>query len=275
MFLDSDMAIRQTMVDIERQFLINGLLSAFSFSWDDSFVFTGESHDFWEIVFITEGEVEVVEDGKVYTLVKNNMILHAPLEFHRIRSKSGKNPEGFVLTFRVAGELPGELKRGIFHITESQKQEYLSVCEMALMFLLERADSVYTGQQIADKLSAFLVELSELTANRSTMDSPAAAEYRKIVGTMQEHVCENLSLSELAALHSISVSYIKLLFKKYAGISPKAYFTHLRIQHASLLLRSECTVVEVSDMMNFSSPNYFSLVFKKHTGTLPAEYKRG
>jgi AraC-like DNA-binding protein len=273
MFLDSEVAMKRGMLDIERQFLINGVYSAFSFAWDDTFVFHGESHDFWEIVFITAGEVEVVEDGKVYTLGKNNMILHAPLEFHRIRSKSGEEPHGFILSFRVMGELPRELRHGIFILTEAEKERYLSICQRASDFLAGDTHSSYIGQEVADTLSAFLIDLSSATANRSVANSPTAAEYRKIVAAMTAGVCENLTLADFAAKCNISISYLKLLFKKYAGISPKAYFTHLRVQHAAKLLE-EHTITEVSDAMNFSSPNYFSTFFKKQTGTLPSEYKK-
>ncbi len=266
--------MKKKMIDIERQFLINGVYSAFSFAWDDSFIFHGESHDFWEIVFVTQGEVEVVEDGKVYTLGKNNMILHAPLEFHRIRSKSGEEPEGFILSFRVAGELPRELRHGIFVLSEAQKEDYLLICHKAHVFLADHNASPYAGQEVADMLSSFLVHLSTSTANRSVADSPSAAEYRKIVAAMTAGICENLTLADFAVSCNISVSYLKLLFKKYAGISPKAYFTHLRVQHAAKLLEEDHTITEVSDAMNFSSPNYFSTFFKKHTGKLPSEYKK-
>lgn len=261
------------MIDIERQFLINGVYSAFSFAWDDRFIFHGESHDFWEIVFITAGGVEVVEDGKVYTLGKNNMILHAPLEFHRIRSKSGEQPEGFILTFRVAGELPRELRHGIFILTEADKSHYLDICQKASLFLKEREQLPYIGQEVADLLSAFLVRLGSSTANRSVADSPSASEYRKVVAAMTEGICQNLTLADFAASCNVCISYLKLLFKKYAGISPKSYFTNLRVQHAAKLLEAH-TITEVADLMSFSSPNYFSTFFKKHTGTLPSEYKR-
>lgn len=258
---------------VERQFNIIGIFSAFSFSWDDSFVFNGESHDLWEIVFITDGEVEVVEDGNVYFLRAGDMILHAPYEFHRIRSKSGNRPEGCVMTFKATGDLPSELKSGIFMLTDSQRNEYLSVFGNIKSFMRAGNDSPYAGQLAADALASFLIRLSTHTSSASVSASASSDEYRKIVSTMELGVREGLTLADISERQSVSISYIKLLFKKYAGISPKAYYTKLRIQHAARLLAEGYTVVEISLLMNFSSPNYFSAYFKKHTGSSPSRYK--
>ena len=59
-------------------FHINGLHTAFNKHWDSAFDFHGESHDFWEIVTVISGEVEIVEDGKVYILGPSQMICHRP-----------------------------------------------------------------------------------------------------------------------------------------------------------------------------------------------------
>ena len=40
------------------------------------------------------------------------------------------------------------------------------------------------------------------------------------------------------------------------------------------LLASGMTVSEVAEKLEFSSPNYFSMAFKKETGTSPFEYKK-
>ena len=45
-------------------FEILAFYTAFDFSWDAQFDFSGECHEMWEIVFLTDGAVECVEDGK-------------------------------------------------------------------------------------------------------------------------------------------------------------------------------------------------------------------
>ncbi len=259
---------------ITRQFHINGFYSAFRFAWDEQFVFHGESHDLWEIVCVTAGKVEATEDEKIYTLEKNNILLHAPMEFHRIRSADNTRPEGIIISFGTSGELPTELRKGVFVLDEAEMQEYEAICEKISEFYLNTEKNPYAGQEAADLLSAFLIRLGSETAQRRVDNSPAATEYRRVVSAMTASVCDNLTLSDFAADCNISVSYIKQLFKKYAGLSPKAYYTHLRVRHATSLLDEGLSASEIADKMSFSSPNYFSVFFKKHTGLMPSEYKK-
>lgn len=259
---------------VENQFWIEGFYSAYDFSWDESFVFGGESHDFWEIVFVSDGMVDVAEDGTVYTLRPNDMILHAPMEFHSIRSKKGCSPKVRVLSFRTAGTLPARLCEGVFSLTEEQKNDYLRVFDDCFRFY-HGEGSADCGQACSCLLQAFLCRLGSADTSEKVNSSPAAAQYRRLVAHMTARVCENLSLSELAQANNVSVSYIKLLFQKYAGISPKAYYTRLRVRYACRRLTEGGSVSEVAEEMCFSSPNYFCTFLKRTTGSLPSEIKGG
>ena len=260
---------------VKRRFLIKGFYSAFDFLWDDTFVFHGESHNLWEIVYLEAGRTEVTEDEKVYVLEEHNLILHAPMEFHRIKSVTGTAPAGFIMTFDADGVLPTELRKGIFELDDDSRTEYTALCKRIIHFLHHDELPDYEGQEIADALSTFLIRLSAETAQRRPDTSPPANEYRKLVSAMAAGVCANKNLSDFARECNISVSYIKQLFKKYAGISPKTYYTNLRVQHAAKLLKGNLSLGEIAEEMNFSSPNYFSVFFKKHMGVMPSEYKKG
>lgn len=261
------------IIPVERDFTVTGFFTAFNFSWDGKFIFHGESHDFWEIVFVTEGAVESIEDENVYLLKENDLILHAPLEFHRIRSAEGESQKGIIMSFKTAGSLPEELKDGIFSLKAEEKEEYLSLCKTIMNFVRGNG-SYYTGQEAADHLSAFLIRLSQQTPERKFSGSAGAVEYHRIVSDMTERVCENLTLTDFAKGQNISISYLKLLFKTYAGISPKTYFNQLRARHAAYLLSENLTVAEVAEKMNFSSQNYFTVFFRNHMGCTPSEHRK-
>jgi len=141
-------------------------------------------------------------------------------------------------------------------------------------FLTSKGNAEHFGQEASGLLTAFLVRLGTSPVSHKFNTSPAAKEYCGVVSEMMESVCENLTLADIAAKNNISVSYVKFLFQKYAGVSPKQYYTNLRVQHARALLCEGKSVAEVSDIMNFSSPNYFSTFFKKYTGVLPSEIKK-
>ena len=114
MSLDND-------IKIENQFEVLSFLTVLDYNWDAKFVFLGEQHDFWEIVYVLSGEVECVEDDRVYQLKAGEMLLHAPMEFHKIRSAANTEPHLYVLSFRSQGMLPERLKDGIFCLIGAQK----------------------------------------------------------------------------------------------------------------------------------------------------------
>lgn len=259
---------------VNRQFSVRGFYSAFPVKWDETFEFSGESHNFWEIVFFEQGDVECVEDEKVYLVRDNCMLLHAPMEFHRIRSTPGSSPQGFIMTFKTEGVLPEELKKGVFQLHNDEKEEYRSICENIRQVSDAENTDPYAAQLAADRLSAFLIRLSKHRADRELVSSGSAESYRRVISDMTERVCENLTLADFAKRQNISVSYLKLLFQEYAGLSPKTYYNQLRVNKAVQLLEQDLPLAEIAETMNFSSQNYFTVFFRKHLGRSPSEYRK-
>ena len=259
---------------VNQAFTITGFCTAFPFSWDERFVFHGESHEMWEVVYLSDGAVEVTEDENIYTLSRGSMILHAPMEFHRIRSAHGSSPSGFILSFMAEGNLPEVLKDGPFALTGEQQQAYFHICGEVLRFFEQTEPTdPYAGQAAGAMLSAFLLSLRHSQARVPVLVKSAGALcYQRLIAAMTAAVEQNCSLAELADTCFVSVSYLKLLFRQYAGISPKAYYSHLRLQRAILLLQQGLGITAVAERMHFSSTNYFITFFKKQTGKTPAAY---
>ncbi len=255
-------------------FFISGICSAYDFSWDSSFSFSGESHPEPEFAYILEGEVEVTENERVYRLHPGQFILHAPMEFHRIRSAEGSSPRLYVSALRVEGELPPALYEGIYTLSLEEREEFLSLYKGILDFYNRSLDPL-TGAIGSFALSAFFLRLSQKGDRKERgIESVGAAQYRTLVTKMTEAVEENLSIETLSARCHISVSYIKALFSTYAGISPGVYYNRLRCLHIEQLLREGLSVSEISDRMNFSSHNYLSLFFRRESGLSPTQYKK-
>lgn len=98
---------------------------------------------------------------------------------------------------------------------------------------------------------------------------------RDIVAIMrcfEEHP-EAISEPELAARCGVSVPTLIRTVRRYFGTTPSAYLLDKRIAKAKELLRDGMhTVSEVSELLGFSSPAYFSSVFRKQTGVSPSAY---
>ena len=81
------------------------------------------------------------------------------------------------------------------------------------------------------------------------------------------------SIEELSELCGISESYLKQLFKKKYGISPKKYMIQLKINHACDLLRLErYSISQIAELCNYSDVYFFSKQFKEYMGITPTQF---
>lgn len=257
---------------INEGFQIDCFHTASLFNFSEDFVFKGERHDFWEVKMILDGKVTVTEDENVYTLGKGDIIFHAPMEFHRIQSADGTKPVGYNMSFHTNGDLPAELRDGVFRLEQNEIEEFSDIMRMLIPFVNDEQSELYTGQLVRDTLTVFMLKLTEKSRHPMETASESATVYRKLIKLMEDNVSANLTLTEFAVKVNISISYLKLLFNMYAGVSPKSYYDTLRANEALNMLRSGDTVYDVSDKMGFSSPNYFSVFFKRHFGMPPHRY---
>ena len=100
----------------------------------------------------------------------------------------------------------------------------------------------------------------------------------KIVEAAKEYVRENygekLTLAAIASKIGISQGYLSSVFKKQTGGNLNDYINQMKIEKAKELVeKHEYMMYEISDMLGFENPYYFSKVFKKLTGITPSEYE--
>jgi AraC-like DNA-binding protein len=60
------------------------------------------------------------------------------------------------------------------------------------------------------------------------------------------------------------------------GMSPKEYIIKLRLDRSMELLQcTDLSVGEISDIVGYQDPLYFSKLFKRKLGVSPAAYRKG
>ncbi len=82
-----------------------------------------------------------------------------------------------------------------------------------------------------------------------------------------------ICIEEYAAEHHMSVSWFIRNFKKYTEMTPTQYILSLRISNAQTLLEStNYNVTEITDIIGYNNPLYFSRIFKNESGMSPSEF---
>lgn len=107
------------------------------------------------------------------------------------------------------------------------------------------------------------------TAHKSSRECAVARRY------IENHFKENLTLDDLAAAAHVSKYYLVHSFTKEYGTSPINYLLTCRIQESLYLLsRTRLSLSQISGMLGFSSPSYFSQSFRRIQGISPMEYRK-
>jgi AraC family transcriptional regulator, arabinose operon regulatory protein len=92
---------------------------------------------------------------------------------------------------------------------------------------------------------------------------------------MEQNLDKKISLNEIAEEAGYSPSYLTTLFRKKTGYSPLSYFSHLKITKACEYLDfSKHKIKEISFLMGYTDPYYFSKDFQKKIGLSPRNYRK-
>lgn len=84
-----------------------------------------------------------------------------------------------------------------------------------------------------------------------------------------------IKLPDVSTKANLSPYHFLRLYKQNYGETPHGFLTRLRIERAKILLaRGEHNVTEACFEVGFSSLGSFSVLFARHVGLAPSEYRR-
>lgn len=262
-------------------FEITALFTAGLSKFDSCYSFPGETHNFWELVMVLDGELGVTAGKNIIILNKDQAILHKPMEFHRLWSESNSSPEIITISFSCRN-MPA-LNSHLFKLNPFNSKEALSVLS-SIRRTFETDESSVTGilsphtldyQITVRKLELFILNiLSENITDVTLPSLQSAKNYSEIIKLLENNLDKNLSIAEIAKMCNMSEINLKKTFNKYSGTGIKSYFNLLKMNEAISMLRSGVSVTETASALGFSDQNYFSAAFKRIVGEAPSAFRK-
>ncbi|MGN0605519.1 MAG: response regulator [Oscillospiraceae bacterium] len=83
-----------------------------------------------------------------------------------------------------------------------------------------------------------------------------------------------ITMEDAAEHFEITKDYFGKLFKQNFNISFNHFYSVLKVEYAKLMIREyNYKAYEISEMLGYSSRDYFTKIFKEVTGKTPTEYK--
>jgi AraC family transcriptional regulator, regulatory protein of adaptative response / methylated-DNA-[protein]-cysteine methyltransferase len=106
----------------------------------------------------------------------------------------------------------------------------------------------------------------------------AAADYevvRRAIGYIRNHWREQPEIEAIADAVSVTPTELHHLFRRWAGLSPKAFLQALTLDRARQLLRDSASVLDASYEVGLSGPGRLHDLFVTHEAMSPGEWKSG
>ncbi len=124
-------------------------------------------------------------------------------------------------------------------------------------------------------VTSILFQIACIIAN-NLMNTPLSETAKTIKQMLDDALFSNITIEEIAKKTHFSTVQIMREFSKYFnGETPYNYLLNLKIEMAKkFLINTNMPVGEISDMLAFNDPHYFSRIFKKKAGSSPVCYRK-
>ncbi len=106
----------------------------------------------------------------------------------------------------------------------------------------------------------------------------AADDYavvRKAIGHIRGHWREQPEIEAIAEAAGVTPTELHHLFRRWAGLTPKAFLQALTLDGARALLRSSASVLDTTYEVGLSGPGRLHDLFVTHEAMSPGEWKSG
>lgn len=264
---------------VERPFTVDALYNAIDVVRPQGFYYSGEMHDFWEAVFVVNGQATATADEKVIALRAGQLLFHKPMEFHRIWSENDTAPHLQILTFHTVGEGMRYFEGCCMELTPREQQQFARTCKKVAgavaLYDPAQPKEGYAGAAFDAALAVEMLLLAlrdHVPADEHDL-TPGARRFREILQVLHAHCEEDLSVEQLAELCGCSVSNMKRIFSRYSDRGVAKYFLTIKIQRAMQLLDAGVPAAEVARRLGFAETGYFHTVFRRETGMTPGTYR--
>ncbi len=286
-----------TRLGFEKVISIEKIITIFYMEFSKNFCYDGESHDFWEMVYIDKGEMICTAGDNRFVLKSGEMTFHKPNEFHNLSGDNSVAPNVSIITFECKSRAMRYFEGKIFKLSAEEKallsmlfSEGLSCFKLKdetnpLLQVLEKIEDAPFGssQMTKNLLEIFLIRLSRNTdvvtkkmRRRYVIDGvDVPYNVKEILDFLSAHIYDRIKISDIARALKKSESTIKQLFSTYRSDGIISYYNSLKISEAKKLIREHhYNVTQIAEMLCFDSPQYFSKCFKSYTNMTPSEYKK-
>lgn len=158
------------------------------------------------------------------------------------------------------------------NLSESDKEVlYISVQHILKKHYITEPHASLAGLRTTEDWQAYL-HICSIKINEHFQSKQLMTQAREYI---EKHYQDPLSLEELANVVNLSPNYFSNMFKEAFGETFIELLTKIRMEKArEFITENEHSLKEISFLIGYKDPNYFSRVFKRYYHLSPKQFQK-
>ncbi len=219
----------------------------------------------WVAVYTVQGCGKILlKDGEQITLNGNCIIFLRPTDIQSYHCE-GLLWEQYWMEFTPTSIMDIPIRQqSVIYNGDVYNQELAEVSQ-----LITRPEPIKNNLAVAF-LTKIIYQWICLIDSNGKKD-PQRIQVEKLIAALHASLQRRWSVADMAATIPCSEAWLRRLFLRYTGKTPKEYYLDARLELALSLLKQEGNSVgQVADMLNFFDSFHFSKAFKHKFGYAPS-----
>ena len=232
----------------------------------------------FQLLYVAAGKAHFHFGNEEKIVSAGHMVLYRPKEPQKYEYYGNDETEVYWVHF-TGGNVTNLLRS--YGLTDDKKVFY---CGSDLVYQQLFRAMIYELQMCKDSYQEMLemylrqifIRLQRLFKTALKIDNAHVVEViDKATTFFNEHYNDPISIDEYARKTHVSTSWFIRNFKACTGFTPMQYILSKRIYNAEVLLRdTDYNIAEISRIVGYDNPLYFSRVFRKTKKMSPSEYRK-
>lgn len=260
----------------------------------DKWEFDIHKHNFYELIFIVEGEGQHLLNNLNYRYKKGDVFLLTPNDAHEFKIEVTTTFIYLKFTEQVFLEKLSSNKKTFwedalksvllkFENTEcsiiQSKKDTAHLFSLLQIILYEfNNKDLFSNEVVLELFGAIMSIITRNLNMHKITTRHLDKEIEKINGILtyiRIHAVDNekMNIKKMASQFFMSPNYISIFVKKHSGLSIQQHIIQTKIKLAEKLLKqNRYTINELAERLGFNDSSHFNKFFKKHKGINPSDF---
>ena len=232
----------------------------------------------YQIIYVASGKAHFYFNGVEHIISAGNMVIYRPKEEQRYYYYAADHTQVYWVHF-TGGNVKNILRK--YGIADHMRVLYTGTSLEYKQLFEQMIHELTLCKDDYEELSVGYLQHLLILIHRSINNKPRektlllVSSMDTAVRYFHENYNKQICIEEYAAKQHISVSWFIRNFKEYTDVTPTQYLLSLRISNAQTLLETtNYNVTEISEIVGYNNPLYFSRLFKKQVGMSPSDVRK-